>query len=94
MRIHIYTGQVWATRKGVMRMALKMLDKMIATLDNHILVDGEGQRQFLIKEGVVKEKIAKFLPTDQFVALNLRNSTSQMRCASPNAQSLDLKTMT
>ena len=61
VRIHIYTGQVWATRKGVMRMALKMMDKMIATLDNHILVDGEGQRQFLIKEGVIKEQNSSVL---------------------------------
>lgn len=56
LRIHIYTGQVWATRMGAMRMMLKLMDKLIATLDNHILVDGEGQRQFLIKEGIVKEK--------------------------------------
>ena len=56
VRIHIYTGQVWATRKGAMRMMLKMMDKMIATLDNHILVDGEGQRQYLIKQGIVKAK--------------------------------------
>ena len=61
VRIHIYTGQVWATRKGVMRMALKMMDKMIAFFDNHILVDGEGQRQFLIKEGVIKEQNSSVL---------------------------------
>lgn len=55
VRIHIYTGQVWATRKGVMRSVLKMMDKMIALFDNHILVDGESQRQFLIKENVIKD---------------------------------------
>jgi glycosyltransferase involved in cell wall biosynthesis len=60
-RIHIYTGQVWATRKGAMRMMLKMMDKMIATLDNHILVDGEGQRQYLIKQGIVKAKNSSVL---------------------------------
>lgn len=54
VRIHIYTGQVWATRKGVMRTLLKSLDRLIALFDNHILVDGESQRQFLIKEGVLK----------------------------------------
>lgn len=54
-RIHIFTGQVWATRKGAMRMMLKGMDKIIATLNTKILVDGEGQRQYLIKEGVLKE---------------------------------------
>ena len=48
-RIHIFTGQVWATRKGAMRMMLKCMDKIIATLNTKILVDGEGQRQYLIK---------------------------------------------
>lgn len=55
-RVHIFTGQVWATRKGAIRMMLKGMDKIIATLNTRILVDGEGQRQFLIKEGVLKEK--------------------------------------
>lgn len=55
-RVHIFTGQVWATRKGAMRMMLKGMDKIIATLNTRILVDGEGQRQYLINEGVLKEK--------------------------------------
>ena len=55
-RVHIFTGQVWATRKGAMRLMLKMMDKLIALFDTRILVDGEGQRQFLIKNGVLTEK--------------------------------------
>ncbi len=55
-RIHIFTGQVWATRKGPMRMLLKMMDKIIALLDTNLLVDGEGQRQYLIKNGILSEK--------------------------------------
>lgn len=54
-RIHIFTGQVWATRKGIMRRILKSMDKLIAKYNTCLLVDGEGQRQFLIKEGVLKE---------------------------------------
>lgn len=54
-RVHIFTGQVWATRKGVMRTILKMMDKVIAGLDTLLLVDGQGQRQFLINEGVLKD---------------------------------------
>lgn len=60
-RVHIFTGQVWATRKGPMRTLLKSMDKMIASLDNHILVDGESQRQFLISEGVVSDKKSRVL---------------------------------
>lgn len=54
-RTHIFTGQVWATRTGVMRGILKTIDKIIAKCDNHILVDGKSQRAFLEKEGVLKK---------------------------------------
>lgn len=55
-RVHIFTGQVWATRKGAMRLMLKGMDKLIAILNTRLLVDGEGQRRFLIDEGVLTEK--------------------------------------
>lgn len=53
-RTHIFTGQVWATRTGLMRQMLKSIDKIIAKCDNHIMVDGKSQRTFLEKEGVLK----------------------------------------
>lgn len=56
VRIHIFTGQVWATRRGLMRPILKSMDKIIDIFNTTILVDSESQRQFLIKEGVLKEK--------------------------------------
>ena len=71
VRIHIYTGQVWATRKGMMRSLLKMMDKIIATFDNHILVDGNGQRQFLIKEGVLKSENSQVLANGSISGVKL-----------------------
>ena len=55
-RTHIFTGQVWATRTRLMRWLLKSIDKITAALDNHVLVDGESQRQYIIRNGVVSEK--------------------------------------
>lgn len=55
-RVHIFTGQVWATRRGGERAILKTMDKLMVICDTRLLVDGEGQRQFLIKEGVLKER--------------------------------------
>lgn len=54
-RTHIFTGQVWATKTGLIRWFLKALDKVIVRLDNHILVDGKSQRAFLVSEGVLCE---------------------------------------
>lgn len=54
VRIHIFTGQVWATRSGFARILLKSIDRLMAGLATHVLVDGEPQRQFLIVEGVLR----------------------------------------
>lgn len=54
-RIHIYTGQVWASRVGMMRKLLKFTDQLIAKLNTHSLVDGNSQWEFLIKEKVLTE---------------------------------------
>lgn len=53
-RIHCFTGQVWAARKGVWRSLLKQADKFIGFCSTHILVDSESQRDFLEIEGVLK----------------------------------------
>lgn len=52
-RTHIFTGQVWATRKGVMRFVLKSIDKVIVLCDNHIMLDGLSQRAFMENKGVI-----------------------------------------
>ena len=54
-RMHIFTGQVWCTRTGLMRTMLKSIDKIITRCDNHIMVDGKSQRDFLVCEGVLRE---------------------------------------
>lgn len=70
VRIHIYTGQVWATGTGTMRSLLKGMDKLIASLNTHLLTDGEGQRQFLISEGVLTETNSKVLGAGSICGAN------------------------
>lgn len=71
IRIHIFTGQVWATASGLKRRVLRFIDKIIARLNTHLLVDGEGQRQFLIKESVVSPKKARVLANGSISGVNL-----------------------
>lgn len=72
VRIHIFTGQVWATRKGFMRFMLKSIDWLIAKLNTHILVDGASQCQFLIDEGVVSAKKAQVLGDGSIAGVNIQ----------------------
>ena len=60
-RLHTFTGQVWMTKKGINRWFLKLLDKIIITLNTNILVDSPSQQDFLIKEGVLSEGLSTVL---------------------------------
>lgn len=53
IRIHTFTGQVWANKKGVSRSMLMMLDKVIGRLCTDSLTDSESQRNFLINSRVI-----------------------------------------
>jgi lipopolysaccharide/colanic/teichoic acid biosynthesis glycosyltransferase/glycosyltransferase involved in cell wall biosynthesis len=53
VRLHTFTGQVWATRKGFSRAILKMADRAIARCATYTLADSASQREFLIREQIV-----------------------------------------
>jgi glycosyltransferase involved in cell wall biosynthesis len=55
-RVHTFTGQVWATRRGWKRTALKQFDRLIVLFATHILVDSPSQRDFLMAEGILSER--------------------------------------
>lgn len=61
VRTHIFTGQVWYTRKGFMKVLLIVADKLVVALSTNILVDSIAQRQFLMDHHVLKKEKSKVL---------------------------------
>lgn len=61
LRIHTFTGQVWATRRGAARWLLRMLDKLLARSASALLVDSASQRDFLVAEKVVTRERLRLL---------------------------------
>ena len=53
IRIHTYTGQVWVTKKGLIRFLLKLVDRITATLATLVIVDSSSQRDFLIDNRII-----------------------------------------
>jgi glycosyltransferase involved in cell wall biosynthesis len=51
-RVHTFTGQVWATRRGIGRRFLKILDRTLVSNASLVLADSGSQRDFLIREGI------------------------------------------
>ncbi len=56
LRVHMFTGQVWATRRGIDRRFLKFFDFLLAFAATHLLADSESQRQFLIRETILADQ--------------------------------------
>jgi glycosyltransferase involved in cell wall biosynthesis len=81
-RLHTFTGQVWATKKGVQRFALRMLDRFLAMNATRVFADSHSQRRFLIDNNVVSPSKIEVLADGSFVGVDTRRF-----CASPSARS-------
>lgn len=71
VRHHTFTGQVWATKKGFSRKALRFLDKITDTLSTKSLVDSHSQREFLLNEKVIKKSKSFVLENGSISGVNL-----------------------
>ena len=60
-RVHIFQGEVWASRRGPLRWLLKTIDGLTARLATHVLVVSASELAFLENEGVVPIGKAKVL---------------------------------
>lgn len=72
IRIHMFTGQVWANKRGIRRKVLKLLDRFISVLTTNVLVDGNSQLKFLIDEGVVGKEKATVLGEGSISGVDLK----------------------
>lgn len=61
IRINTFHGEVWATRSGWCRKALKLFDQLVGLLTTDILVVSPSQRSFLVNEGILPQGKAKVI---------------------------------
>jgi glycosyltransferase involved in cell wall biosynthesis len=61
VRIHMFTGQVWVTKKGLKKYLLKIMDEILSLCATNILVDSPSQRDFIVKEGIVSATKAEVI---------------------------------
>ncbi len=56
VRIHWFTGQVWATKTGLIRSVLKGCDKITSLTATKLLADSQSQVDFIVQEKVASVK--------------------------------------
>ncbi len=71
VRIHTFTGQVWATKTGVARFILKRVDCFFASQATNLFVDSRSQQDFLISEKVVKANKSQVLADGSISGVDL-----------------------
>lgn len=52
VRLHTFTGQVWATRRGPVRWLYRSLDSLIVRLNTLCMTDSPSQSRFLQEQGI------------------------------------------
>lgn len=72
IRIHTYTGQVWAEMRGIPRRILKGCDWLIAHLNTLCFTDSESQRQHLVQEGIIPESGIAVLGAGSIAGVDLK----------------------
>lgn len=72
IRVHTFTGQVWATKEGSSRFFYKFMDKFIFNLNTVCLTDSSSQSDFLADNGfLVKGKPIQYLGKGSLSGVNL-----------------------
>lgn len=72
IRIHTFTGQVWATKKGFSRTFYKFIDRIILTLNTVCLTDSSSQSDFLAINGFLANgKPIQYLGEGSLSGVNL-----------------------
>lgn len=71
VRLHTFTGQRWATIKNPLKAILKLIDKLILTLNTLCYADSPSQIQFLIDENVSRKNKIQCLGQGSFGGLDI-----------------------
>lgn len=72
IRIHTFTGQVWATKTGFSRRFFKFIDKLVFMLNTVCLTDSPSQSEFLADNGfLVNGNAIQYLGKGSLSGVNL-----------------------
>ena len=90
VRLHTFTGQVWATKSGISRYTFRKIDWLVNSLNTMCLTDSNSQSNFLYDNGIHKNRMPlpilihgslSGVDLERFNAKNLTNHSSGFKSA-------------
>jgi len=77
VRIHTFTGQIWATKSGVTRRFFYLLDRLVVGLNTVCMTDSPSQSMFLYQQGIHhKERPLPVLASGSLIGVDLERFDS------------------
>lgn len=70
-RLFLFQGEYWASRTGLWRVFLKLMDKVTAIAASHLLAVSESERSFLESNKIVRKGDIKVLGSGSICGVNL-----------------------
>jgi len=71
LRVHIFQGEVWASKVGLLRWILKKADLITAFLADHVLAVSMAEKFFLVSEGIIPKNRIDVLGNGSIGGVNL-----------------------
>ena len=81
-RLHIFQGEVWSSKTGIVRHALRVADIITAKLSTCVLAVSHSEKNFLIKENVVPAKKIDVINAGSIVGVKLEKFKPNSRIRS------------
>ena len=72
VRLHSFTGQAWAERRGLVRWLGRLADRVIVRLDTQCYADSLSQRDFLVAEGICREGVVRVRGSGSLAGVDLK----------------------
>ena len=92
IRMHTFTGQVWYNKSGLSRLFLKLLDKLVNSLNTVCLTDSFSQSNFLYDEGIrYRKQVIPTLNKGSICGVDIRKINSSTEQMNENASLLKTK---
>lgn len=82
IRLHTFTGQVWAEQRGPGRWIGKFCDRLIVRLNSGCYADSPSQRDFIVAEGIAPAARLRVLRDGSIAGVDLRRFRPEARAES------------
>jgi hypothetical protein len=87
-RVHCFTGQVWATRRGFSRWLLKSMDRLMVLCATRLLADSGSQREYLMEQGIVDPGKIEVLANGSMAACDIQRFQPDAACQEPDSRAV------